>query len=183
MPSTKPAFAEFVLLHALSVWLPCLSCKRSTCGNVPHFQFFPLAWIAFCYFIYSEGAIGWSTNIWRPMAGGGIWALGLSAIVAAAFFFSPWIGQAAAILCICGWGLLRLDAVQMFRWLAWTLLLWITLPMPGNLDAEVVNGLQRLSARSASQLLDLMGVLHLPQGTTLEIRSRQLFVDEACSGI
>lgn len=183
MQSTKPAFTEICLAMCLVGVAPLVVLQAIHLWERPHFQFFPLAWLAFGYFIYAEGAIGWSTNLWRQWVGVGIWAVGLTAVVVAAFFFSPWIGQAAAILCISGWGLLRLDAVQMFRWLAWTLLLWITLPMPGNLDAEVVNGLQRLSAQSASQLLDLMGVLHLPQGTTLEIRSRQLFVDEACSGI
>lgn len=183
MQSTKTVFAEICLTLCLVVIAPLVVLQAIHLWERPHFQFFPLAWLAVGYFIYTEGAIGWSANLWRQWLGVGVWAVGVMAVVAAAFFFSPWIGQAAAILCISGWGLLRLDTVQMFRWLAWTLLLWITLPMPGNLDAEVVNGLQRLSAQSASQLLDLMGILHLPQGTTLEIRSRQLFVDEACSGI
>ena len=183
MQSTKTWLAEICLAVCLLSTLPLLVLQSIHLWDRPHFQFFPLAWVAFGFFIYSEGRIAWSTHLWRQRLGIAFWLAGLMAIIAAAIFFSPWIGQAAAIFCITAWGLLRLDSVPLFRWLGWTLLLWITLPLPGNMDADVVNGLQRLSARSASQLLDLIGILHLRQGTILEIRSRQLFVDEACSGI
>ncbi len=52
-----------------------------------------------------------------------------------------------------------------------------------EMDAELVGKLQRLSSQSASAILDVLGVLHLQQGNVLEIRSRKLFVAEACSGV
>ena len=183
MQSTKPWLAEFCLAICLIATLPLLVLQSIHLWDRPHFQFFPLAWAACVFFIYTSGQIQSSTHPWRQRLGVACWGVGLVAIAAAAMLFSPWIGQAAAILCITGWGLMRLESVPLFRWLGWTLLLWITLPLPDNLDSDVVNGLQRLSAQSASQLLDLVGILHLRQGTVLEIRSRQLFVDEACSGI
>lgn len=183
MQSTKPWLAEICLAACLISTLPLLVLQSIHLWDRPHFQFFPLAWAACGFFVYTSGNIQWSTHPWRQRLGVVFWGTGLIAIAVAAMLFSPWIGQAAAILCISGWGLLRLNSVPLFRWLGWALLLWITLPLPDNLDSDVVNGLQRLSAQSASQLLDLIGILHLRQGTVLEIRARQLFVDEACSGI
>lgn len=183
MSKPKLGFVEACLAVCMLSLSPLIMLQAIHLWERPHFQFFPLAWLACGYFVYANGSIGWTEHHWRQRLGAAAWFAGLVGSVAAAFFFSPWIGQAAAILCIIGWGLLRLHDVPMFRWLAWMLLLLITLPLPDNLDAEVINGLQRLSAQSASQLLDLLGILHLPQGTVLEIRSRQLFVDEACSGI
>ncbi len=183
MQTLKPWLAEICLAACILSTLPLIILQSIHLWDRPHFQFFPLAWLSFAYFAYAAGKVEWSENIWRQRFGASLWGFGIAANLIAAFFFSPWISQASVILCVSGWGLLRLANVPLFRWLAWTFLLWITLPLPGNLDGDVVNGLQRLSSQSASALLDLLGILHLRQGTLLEIRSRQLFVDEACSGI
>lgn len=149
----------------------------------PHLQFFPMAWLAAAVLVAKRSKLKWTSGRWRNRFGIAAWAIGIAAGLAAAIFYSPWLAQAAAILAITGWGLLRLDSVPWIRWIGWTLLLWITLPLPSGLDAGLVSWLQLRTAESAGALLDLFGVPHLRQRTLIEIRSRQLFVDEACSGI
>lgn len=177
--SWQPEICFGVCLASLS---PLLIVQTIHLWERPHLQFFPLAWLAVVALISKRSNVKWTGSLWRNHFGIGAWGLGLAAGIAAALLYSPWMGQAAAILCITGWGLLRLET-PWIRWIGWTLLLWITLPLPSGLDAGFVNGLQRISAESAGALLDLFGIAHLRQGTLIEIRERKLFVDEACSGI
>lgn len=169
--------------------LPLLVVQAVHLWERPHFQFFPLAWGALVALIATRGQVGSqaelgsAVSVVRRRRGAVVWASGLAAGVIAAVLFSPWVAEVAAILCVTGWGLLRLKAVPWTRWLGWTSLLWVTLPLPGSLDARLVGGLQTLSSESAGALLDLVGLAHLRQGNLIEIRAGKLFVDEACSGI
>lgn len=63
------------------------------------------------------------------------------------------------------------------------MLLWLLIPPPLGLDRRLIESLQRISSGLSSQALDLLGVRHLMDGNTLLLADRQLFVDEACSGI
>lgn len=175
----QPEICFGVCLASLS---PLLVVQALHLWDRPHLQFFPMAWAAVVVLISKRSKLKWTSSLWRTRFGIAAWGLGLAAGLTAALFYSPWMVQAAAILCITGWGLLRLET-PWIRWIGWTLLLWITLPLPSRLDAGFVNGLQRISAESAGALLDLFGIAHLRQGTLIEIRERKLFVDEACSGI
>lgn len=162
---------------------PLLAIQCAHLWERPHFQFFPLAWAAFIVLIVTRGKIGWVSSGRRARLGMVAWGLGLATGLVAAYRFSPWMMQVAAIVCVTGWGLLRLETGSAIRWLGWTLLLWVTLPLPGRFDRELVDRLQQISSQSAGSLLDLFGVIHLRQGNLIEIRSAKLFVDEACSGI
>ena len=156
------------------------------CGHLwerLHFQFFPLAWLAFGALVFTRGKLAWATSRNRARFGSVAWGLGLLVGLTAAYRLSPWLAQVAAILCVTGWGVLRLDKTPWLRWLGWTLLLWITLPLPGNLDRQLVSRLQAVSSESAGALLDLIGLVHYRQGNLIEVRAGKLFVDEACSGI
>lgn len=174
---------EIGLAASLIGLSPLLALQCVHLWERPHFQFFPLAWLAFVVLAVSRAEVVWTQSRTRARLGLGVWGLGLVLGVGAAFRFSPWLAHAAAILCVTGWGLLRLETGAWARWLGWTLLLWVTLPLPGRFDRLLVDGLQELSSKSASALLDLIGLAHLRQGNLIEVRSGKLFVDEACSGI
>ncbi|MCC6508347.1 MAG: exosortase U [Pirellulaceae bacterium] len=183
MRSIQGRFPEFCLGLCLVCLAPLVWLQAVHLWERPHFQFFPLAWLAFGALITTRSELKWSSSLGRRRLGSVVWAAGVLAGLAGALLFSPWLGQAACVLCISGWGWLRLATVPPFRWFGWSLLLWITVPLPGQLDANLINGLQRISAESAGGLLDLIGIAHLRQGTLIEIRAGKLFVDEACSGI
>ncbi len=165
------SLSPLVAVHAMHLW------------ERPHFQFFPLAWIAFGLLVYQRARLAWYENSWRGRLGLATWGVGLLLAVGAAYLFSPWLGMLSTILCLAGWGFLRLGNVPAPRWFAWLALLVVTLPLPGSMDAQFINRLQSLSSQSAGALLDLFGILHLRQGNLIEVQSKELFVDEACSGI
>lgn len=64
-------------------------------------------------------------------------------------------------------------------WYIWALTL---LPLI-RLNRTVVSNLQLWSSWLSSQILEVFGVLHVMRGNTLLLPDRELFVDEACSGI
>ncbi len=165
------SLSPLVAVHAMHLW------------ERPHFQFFPLAWIAFGLLVYQRARLAWYENSWRGRLGIATWVLGLLIAVGAAYLFSPWLGMLSAILCLAGWGFVRLGDVPAPRWFAWLSLLVVTLPLPGSMDAQLISRLQALSSQSAGALLDLFGLLYLRQGNLIEIGAKELFVDEACSGI
>ena len=181
---SKIRLPEICLAVCLLGMLPLLTLHAFQLWGRTHFQFFPLAWLGFAWFAWNgSGPIADAKSSWRVLAGRMAWAAGLAACVLAVLLFSPWVANVACLLCIFGWGLLRLGELAWSRWTAWQALLWCALPLPGNYDAALIGKLQSLSSSSTSAILDMFGVLHLQQGNVLEIRSRKLFVDEACSGV
>ncbi len=62
-------------------------------------------------------------------------------------------------------------------------LLWLLVPIPLDFDSRFVVKLQQISSWLSSQVLDLLQIRHLMMGTVLQMPQRELFVDEACSGI
>ncbi len=179
----KTYLAEICLVLCLIGLAPLLALQAHHLWTRPHFQFFPVAWGALALLMRKRARIQNVTHQKRKLFGMAIWLLGLISAVGAGQLFSPWLAHVAAVLSITGYGLLRLGNTIAPRWLAWSLLLWVTLPLPGEFDGVFISELQRLSASSAGALLDLFGIIHLREGTLIEIRSQQLFVDEACSGI
>lgn len=157
--------------HMLNLW------------RKPHFQFFPIAWLLFAYLVYSRGQIASIESPLRRLVALLITISSLVAGVVSVLWFSPWLAHVAMVLVCAGWMLSRLGGNPWHQPVAWLSLLLISLPMPLNLDQRLIQSLQSMSANSASSLLDVFGVPHLPIGNVVEIRTGKLFVDEACSGV
>ncbi len=96
---------------------------------------------------------------------------------------SPWLGMisfwellvATAVLA-GGWPLLRMALPAL-------IFLLLLVPPPMNLDGKLVLGLQGLTSKVSSKILDRAGVLHFLEGNTFEVGQKSFFVDKACSGI
>ena len=67
-------------------------------------------------------------------------------------------------------------------WGIW-LLFWLMTPPPIEFGVYIVQQLQLFSSVLSSKALDLIPINHVMQGNVLFLPSKQLFVDEACSGI
>jgi exosortase/archaeosortase family protein len=67
--------------------------------------------------------------------------------------------------------------------LAITSLLWITVPLPAGYDKKMIQYLQAQSSFAASSILDVIAILHIREGNILQLTTKRLFVDEACSGV
>ena len=96
---------------------------------------------------------------------------------------SPLLAAASLVLLLGAWGY-RLSGQldRRFPIGPWALL-WLVLRPPMGLDNQLIAALQHLSSRLSSQALDLIGVNHLMDGNALVLPDKELFVDEACSGI
>lgn len=173
-----------LLLFGLIGSLPMLASQALNLWTRPHFQFFPLAWITFVYTLIRNGTIKSTTSITRNRIAA-ILVLASFLILAFAIFLanSPWMAQLASILLVWGWMLRRLGDQHWYTTFLWLLLLLVTLPLPTNLDTQLINWLQVQSSEAASFLLDLVGTVHLLTGNVIEIKQGRLFVDQACSGV
>jgi exosortase len=149
----------------------------------PHFQFFPIAWLLFAYLVYSRGRIAPTASPFRRGIAIAIALLSIAVGGVSVIWFSPWLAHVAMALVCAAWMYGRLGGNAWHVPIAWLSLLVVSLPMPLNLDQRLIQSLQSRSARSASSLLDVFGISHLPTGNVIEIQSGKLFVDEACSGV
>lgn len=162
---------------------PMLYLQTMNLLNKPHFQFFPLAWGLFGWLVYSRGKPGETRSKFRALVGGSLWGCYLCAAVFSMAKDSPWMSHVALLFLCAGWTQLRLTGNAWYQVLGWLSMLLITLPLPGNLDHTLIQSLQTWSSQSASSLLDIFGIAHYATGNVIEIKSQQLFVDEACSGV
>ncbi len=83
---------------------------------------------------------------------------------------------AGIVIQFCGWRYFR---AALFPWAV----LFLTIPLPRILFAEVTLPLQFLSSRLGSGLLDLAGIQNLREGNLIHLHSLTLDVAEACSGL
>ncbi len=173
-----------LLLVGLLGLAPMLYMQSLNLSSRKHLQFFPLAWVIFAVLIYLRGRpTPITASKSREIVGIGCVGAAVACAVVSIWLFSPWFAHVALVALCFGWMLLRLGENRWTTLGAWISLLAITLPLPLNGDSRLVQYLQNRATVSASALLDLMAVPHLVRGNILEIRTGDLFVDEACSGV
>lgn len=178
--SLRLVFAILVLALA---YLPLLALHGRLLWAREHYQFFPLllpAAIALAFRRYAElkSLKAGSRSVAYALAGLA-WVL----LALAILLPSPGLSPVAALVLLLS-GAFSLGGRSLVRCLlpAW-LLLWLAVPLPGQFDSKLVASMQRLVSSSASQVLEVLGVLHARSGDVLEVGGRQLLVEEACSGI
>lgn len=154
-----------------------------------HYQFFPFV-IAACAGLLAyrwreaappqQSSGGWLTPAFAIAS----WLVLLLAVV----LYSPLLSAISLVL-LAGAGCNELAQRRqiIYLWGIWALL-WLVIPLPLGLDRRLISFLQLASSWLSSAALDAVGVLHLMEGNTLTLSggdagAKQLFVDEACSGI
>lgn len=175
--------ADWLLLGAGLALSPMLVSQAGSLWSKPHFQFFPLAIGVGVFLVWSRGSLGTTASAGRAKSAVILGGVGVLLGGTSGWLFSPWLAQFALLCFWTAWGLLRLGGSTWQQVLAWSSLFWITLPLPMDLDDRLIRKLQNVSTNSASPLMDLAGIPHLPSGNIIETKSGRLFVDEACSGV
>lgn len=106
-------------------------------------------------------------------------------LLAAAAFYNPWLAAASFNIFMAGVTILIAQRRRITNLWGIYALLWLVMPLPMGYDHTLITKLQLLSSQLSSSFLDVFGVQHLLEGNrmTLIEGARQLFVDEACSGI
>lgn len=163
--------------------LPYLFMHFQNLWRKPHYQFFPLFLIAWFLLVRSRWPVSGELAT-RPVKPSWILSiLATAALLGATLLASPYCSAVATVLIA---GTFMLPVARAFpekhMGRCW-MLLWLLIPPPRSLDVHLIQSLQRFAASSSSRLLDMLGYLHLLQGTIIEFPGRSLFVEEACSGI
>jgi exosortase len=167
---------------AILAHLPLLVLQFQALWGKPHYQIFPLVLLGSACLAWRDGGrLGTLRPGGRIVAAGllaGLWVL----LLVAGLQLSPWLGMVSAL----GMGLALAFAWgggRLVRALgpAWVLVGILTPPL--HFDRVLVQRLQVTASAGSSRLLDALGVLHLPEGTVIEVADRRLLVEEACSGI
>jgi len=162
---------------------PLLVLEGRNLWQQEHLQFYPLAWTAAVYFLWTQiGGAQQPTRLRRVVA---LATASAGAVVglAAAWYFSPWLAHLSAILWFAFLAFLQCVRAPMGSILAMVGLLAITLPLPFNLDNELILWLQQLSTWATAALMDGLAIPYSRQGTILQLEDKRLFVEEACSGV
>lgn len=148
--------------------------------NQEHFQYIPLVPIVVFGLAYTR-----FDGIVTPPSG----RFAKSCLGLAVFFFiiaamlrSSWLGAFGVIfLTLSFLQSLKQDDDSSLLYLAIPFLLFIRLP---QLRAQaLIVRLQRTTTDLSSVILDFVGVPNFVQGNTISLADKQLFVDEACSGV
>lgn len=170
-------FAIVVGLPAAAAYGPLLWTHGQQLWAKEHFQFFPVYLAAVLYVTWQrfQGESPPAQGRWRiePVT----LCLGLPALAVAWVIHSPWLAALSLLLV----GNAALTWFPLTRQ-SWRLLI-LLIPLPLNLDQRLILRLQAVSSQLASRALDVLDVPHLRQGNVMELTSRRLFVEEACSGI
>ncbi|MEO1618582.1 MAG: exosortase U, partial [Planctomycetota bacterium] len=97
---------------------------------------------------------------------------------------SPWFSAIAIAFASLAWLSSHESSdqpKQRLTYLGVLLLMLIRLPL--NLDVWLASGLQRLTSRISSSVLDALDITHYLRGNVIELPGGTLFVEEACSGV
>jgi exosortase len=159
--------------------LPLLISEFSTVWRQTHYQFFPFAFIAFFGMLWARQ----HSRHHRPRLIVGLIVADLLLLLTAAVLWSPWFASAGFWLLLLALAISRKDkdTGSSLAYLAFLPLLAVRLP--ANIDLLVIQALQDLTSRVASNILNLVGCLHLREGNVITLTSRTLLVEEACSGV
>lgn len=170
------------LVPLLLAHLPLLVYATTQIWPDEAYQFFPIAWGAVGILLYVR--LREATPA-APRPGlAALFLLSGAFILLAGTAFWAWI-LAIASLILCGAGVaLQLGGGAYLR--AATpgmVLLLVSVPPPLGLERKILLAMQHFAVIVSSRVLDSMGVLHVVNGNLLELPERQLFVEEACSGL
>ncbi len=152
-----------------------------------HYQYFPFVLAAFAWLLWQrtrEATPRENTKSrWKGLRDNLLLSIAWGLLGIAYFADSPWLAAVSAIVLVAGF-LFRLSRDRKIcnLWGIW-ILLWLIIPLPMNRDQQLIAMLQRGSSQLASTLLDWLKIPHLMSGNILLLSEKQLFVDEACSGI
>ncbi|MFK7817949.1 MAG: exosortase U [Planctomycetaceae bacterium] len=171
---------RFILGSILLAHTPMLLSYFRTLWSYEHFQFYPFALIATAMLFRQRIDWGQLQLSGVPKL---LLLLDLLFLVFACIVGSPWL--AAVGFAFGVWALVFASVDRQTARRPWELgLLFLSvIRPPAGLDLEIVQELQHVTTRISSDLLDRLGILHLRSGNLIELPTKRLFVEEACSGV
>jgi len=181
--SSMKTWDWFALILPLIAISPLLYVQCYILWGKQHLQFYPLAWGSVVYFLLLEGNPSALVPRQRGMIAFCVSCFSILLCYASLVLFSSWLAQFSLIVIVWSWALGRFGNLTPLRLTGICGLLLITLPAPSGWDAKLVQMLQSLSSTCCSRLMDVTHIQHIRAGNVIEISSKPLFVEEACSGV
>ena len=170
----------------LAAHLPMLLVHFSWLWREPQYQFFPILIGVVVYLIWSrlerrpEDFLGPD----RRAPAYALMTFSCFVLAVATFVFnSPWLAMLSFILSFGGVLMLISEKFYLANCFGIWLLLWLLLPLPLQFDQQLSRSLQRFTTFLSADLLDRIAVPNFAEGTILTLPTKQLFVEEACSGV
>ena len=184
-PYTPKVWDWYALILPLVAISPLLYLQSIFLMEKEHLQFFPLAFAAVGWFFYHEGFLSprTTTSLFRSRFAFVFSSLGIVLSGLSLFSISPWLAHLSVVVLIFGWAFGRFSSLSPLRVLGICGLILVTVPAPAGWDHILVQQLQSLSSTICSELMNITGILHVKRGNIIEILSKPLFVEEACSGV
>lgn len=173
----------FCLVLPLVAVSPLLCLQATILWSKQHLQFFPLAIIAAVWFLRTEGTPFLSVSKGRANISILLCIAGIAFCGGAILLYSSWLAHVSSIVLVFAWCLGKFANLTVLRILGICGLIAVALPPPNNGDQLVVRALQSLSTNVSSLLMDVTRILHVQSGNVIDIQSKSLFVEEACSGV
>jgi exosortase len=154
--------------------------------QTPHFQYVPL--LPVLMFLLMPGRdlrVASDDHNPRQLSGAAaaLLTLGAGLLLAASWFWSPWLGVAAVLPTAAGalWQLGGRKALH--NWSPLLVMATVLIPPPFGLDRQLTLWLKNITTAMTSDVLDAAGVLHQHYLNVIELPGKALYVADACSGV
>ena len=148
----------------------------------PHLQFFPLSTAFAGWLLYASGPARLAHGT-RLVFSAMLVLAGIALSIGGLYLYSFGGVHFAWVLTLTGWALGAYSLVSYTRVLAISMLMFVSIPLPSGQGLNLIQSLQAGTSMNCSSFFDLIGLKHLLEGNVIEISSKRLFVEEACSGI
>jgi exosortase len=167
----------------LAAFMPLTTAYYGQLWNLPNYQFFPWAWLG-------AGVLAWRG--WKESAASrtgsvlvkvALIATSLFVLAAAVFLESPWLACVALFIALAALAYDAAGSAAFVRYGPAAFVLLTTLRPPLGADVALIAALQRITARAAGGVLDILDVTHYLAGNVIVVPGRRLLVEEACSGV
>lgn len=175
---------NLLLVGAIAVAeLPFLAIFFRRLWAAEHHRFFPVILVAFCALLYQR----WPSNfasfrlLERLVAWFALLA-GYFILLAAIVLWSPWVAFVGVLFTVLFLLIKFAGGGAVSGLFSTWMLLWVLLPLPANVDRQLVLSLQSLASESASKWLDVFGYNHVLSGHVIHIPAQRFVIAEACSG-
>ncbi len=178
--ANRPSAHAIGLVALLVAHIPMMLSYFRTLWKYEHYQFFPFALGAAGVLVVSRTE--WS-RVRVSIVAGLLILIDVFLLCSSCVVGSPWLAAAGFVF-----GLLALCVssrdleTETWPWEAVLVFLSVVRP-PAGYDQQLVQKLQLFTTRIASDLLDRLGIIHVRSGNLIELESKRLFVEEACSGV
>lgn len=173
-------------------WLPGLVAVAATPGliayywrlwSLPHYQFFPLAFVGAWLLAKSPRRADepqpYVSRRVRDVSVG----VGLALLFLSVGLDIPWLCLVAALVSTAAYFYEQGGRLGLIRNAPALIMILTTLRVPLNLDRSLMSSMQSLTTRMAGAVLDIVHVTHATLGNIIDLPGKSLFVEETCSGV